>query len=146
MLKLKLQYFGHLMRRADSLEKTWCWKRLRAEEGDRGWDSWMASLTQRTWVCTNSRRWWRTGKPGLLQPMESQRVGHNWVTEQQQQSNTRWLRLPAWLDERTWVPCVVWLLQLPISSHHQAWKHHSRLWWTLQAADAVLFICILYQL
>ena len=56
MLKLKLQYFGHLMGRADSLEKTWCWKRLRAEEGDRGWDSWMASLTQRTWVWANSVR------------------------------------------------------------------------------------------
>ena len=39
MLKLKLQYFGHLMQRTDSLEKTWCWERLKAEEGeDRGWD------------------------------------------------------------------------------------------------------------
>ena len=51
MLKLKLQYFGHLMRRTDSLEKTlerpWCWKRLKAwgEGDDRGWDGWMASPT-----------------------------------------------------------------------------------------------------
>ena len=47
MLKLKLQYFGHLMWRADSLEKTWYWERLKAggEGGDRGWDGWMTSLT-----------------------------------------------------------------------------------------------------
>ena len=44
----------------------------------------MASLTQWTWVWANSGRWWRTGEPGVLQSMESQRVGHNWVTEQQQ--------------------------------------------------------------
>ena len=52
MLKLKLQYFGHLMQRADSLKRPWCWERLRAEgEGDdRGWDGWMASPTQWTWV------------------------------------------------------------------------------------------------
>ena len=47
MLKLKLQSFGHLMQRADSFEKNWCWERLRAGEGDdRGWDGWMASRTQ----------------------------------------------------------------------------------------------------
>ena len=55
MLKLKLQSFGHLMQRADSFEKTWCWERLRAggEGDDRGWDGWMASLTQWTWVWVN---------------------------------------------------------------------------------------------
>ena len=52
MLKLKLQYFGHLIQRADSFEKIWCWERMRAEgEGaDRGWDGWIESLTQWTWV------------------------------------------------------------------------------------------------
>ena len=52
MLKLKLWYFGHLMQRADSFKKTWWWERLRAggEGDDRGWDGWMASLTQWTWV------------------------------------------------------------------------------------------------
>jgi len=51
MLKLKLQYFGHLMWKAESLEKTLIWERLRArEEGNRGWDGWMASPTQWTWV------------------------------------------------------------------------------------------------
>ena len=53
MLKLKLQYFGHLMWRADSFEKTWCWERLKAggEGDDRGWKGWMPSPTQWTWAC-----------------------------------------------------------------------------------------------
>ena len=73
MLKLKLQYFDYLMPRADSLEKAWCWERLKAGgKGDnRGWDGWMASLTQWTWVWASSGRWWRTGKPGMLQSMGS---------------------------------------------------------------------------
>ena len=57
MLKLKLQYFGHLMQRADSFGKTLSWERLRAggEGDDRGWDGWMASPTQWTWVWVNSQ-------------------------------------------------------------------------------------------
>ena len=82
MLKLKLQYFGHLMWRTDSLEKTLIIGKVKVGEGDdRGWDGWMASLTQWTWVWVNSGSWWWTGKPGMLQSMESQRVGHDWVTE-----------------------------------------------------------------
>ena len=83
MLKLKLQYFGHLMRRTNSLERPWRWERLRAGgEGDnRGWDGWMPSTTWRTWVWASSGSWWWTGKPGVLQSMGSQRVRHNWVTE-----------------------------------------------------------------
>ena len=85
MLKLKLQYFGHLMRTADSFENEspWCWERLRAGgEGDnRGWDGWMASPTQSTWVWVNSGSWWWTGRPGVLRSMGSQRVGHDWVTQ-----------------------------------------------------------------
>ena len=81
MLKLKLQYFDHLMQRANSLEKTWCWQRLKPGEGDdREWDSWMASPTQWTWVWARFRRWWKTGKSGC--DMESQRVWHNWAPEQ----------------------------------------------------------------
>ena len=85
MLKLKLQYFGHLMRRTDSFEKLWCWERLKArEEGDdRGWDGWMASPTQWTWVWVGSGSWWWTGKPGVLQSMVLQRVGQDWMMEQQ---------------------------------------------------------------
>ena len=85
MLKLKLQYFGHLMRRADSLEKPLMLfpERLRAggEGDDKGWDGWMASPTRWTWVWVNSRSWWWTGRPGVLQFMGLQRVGHDWATE-----------------------------------------------------------------
>ena len=50
----------------------------------RGWDVWMASPAQWTWVCSNSGSWWRTGQPGVLQSMGSQRVGHDLVTKQRQ--------------------------------------------------------------
>ena len=55
-------------------KRSWCWERLRAagEGADRGWDGWMASPTQRTWVWASSERRWRTGKPGVLQSMRSQ--------------------------------------------------------------------------
>ena len=62
-------------------KRPWCWERLRAggEGDDIGWDGWMASLTQWIWVWVNSRRW--TGRPGMLQFMGLQRVGHDWATE-----------------------------------------------------------------
>ena len=65
------------------LKRPWCWERLKAggEGDDRGWDGWMASLTQWRWVWMNSGSWWWTGRPGVLQSMGSQRVGHDWVTE-----------------------------------------------------------------
>ena len=83
VLKLKLQYFGHLMERTDSLEIPWCWERLKARgEGDnRGWDSWMASPTRWTWVWVDSGCWWWTGRPLMLQFTGSQRVGHDWANE-----------------------------------------------------------------
>ena len=64
-------------------KRPWCWERLMAGgEGDsRGWDSWMASPAQWTWVWVNSWSWWWTGRPGVLWFMGSQRVGHDWVTE-----------------------------------------------------------------
>ena len=61
MLKLKLQYFGHVMRR--------------------GWDGWMASLTWWTWISVNSGSWWWTERPGVLWFLGPQRVGHNWATD-----------------------------------------------------------------
>ena len=66
-------------------KRPWYWERLKAggKPGDRGWGGWMASLTQWTWVWPNSGREWRTGKPGVLQSIGSQTVGHNWATEQQ---------------------------------------------------------------
>ena len=61
-------------------KRPWCWERLRAgrKEGDRGWDGWMASLTQWKWVWANSGRYWRMGKPGMLQSTGLQRVRHDW--------------------------------------------------------------------
>ena len=82
-LRLKLQYFGHWCEELTHLKRPWCWDRLRArgEVDNRGWDGWMASPTQWTWVWVNSGNWWWTGRPGVLQPMGSQRVGHDWETE-----------------------------------------------------------------
>ena len=64
-------------------KRLWCWEGSGAgrEGDDRGWDGWMASLTQWTWVWVNSRSWWWTGRPGVLQFMGSQRVRHDWATE-----------------------------------------------------------------
>ena len=83
MLKLKLQYFGHLMRRTNSFEKILMLGKTegRSRRGRRGWNGWMASLTQWTWVWVNSGSWWWTGKPDVLQSMGSQRVRHDWATE-----------------------------------------------------------------
>ena len=83
MLKLKFQYFGHLMWRTDSWKRSWCWKRLKVgDEGDdRGWDGWMASPTRWTWVWASPRNLWRTGTPCVLQSMGLQRAGRDWATE-----------------------------------------------------------------
>ena len=82
MLKLKLQYFGHLMWRVDSLEKTLMLGGIggRRRGNDRGWDGWMASLTQWTWVWVNSGSWWWTGRPGVLRFMGLQRV-KTWLND-----------------------------------------------------------------
>ena len=74
-------------------QRPWCWERLKAggEGDDRGRDGWMASPTQWTWVWASSGvrdREWRTGRPGMLQSMGSQRLRHNWATEQQQIPHT----------------------------------------------------------
>ena len=82
MLKLKLQYFGHLMGRTDSFEKTLMLGRIEGRR--RGWQRMrlLDGITESTdmiWV--NSRSWWWTGRPGVLRFMGSQRVGHDWATE-----------------------------------------------------------------
>ena len=83
MLKLKLQYFGHLMRRVDSLEKTLMLggiggRRKRGQQRMR----WLDGITDlMAWVGVNSGSWWWTGRPGVLRFMGSQRVGHDWVTK-----------------------------------------------------------------
>ena len=65
------------------LKRPWCWEWLKAggEGDDRGWDGWMASPTQWTWIWISSGSWWWTGKPGVLQFMGLQRVRHDWATE-----------------------------------------------------------------
>ena len=86
-LMLKLQYFDHLMWRPNSLENTLMLGKQQEEKAeggegdDRGWDGWMASPTQWTWVWINSRSWWWIRRPSVLQSMGSQRVRHKWVIE-----------------------------------------------------------------
>ena len=67
-------------------KRPWERRRAKGEGDDRGWDGWMASPTPWTWVWKNSRRQWRTGEPGLMRSMGSQRVRHDSATEQQQQA------------------------------------------------------------
>ena len=83
MLKLKLQCFGQLMGRTESLEKTMMLGKIagRRTRWQMGWNGWMASPTRWTWVCASSGNWWWTGNPGVLQSMGLQRVGHDWMTE-----------------------------------------------------------------
>ena len=83
MLKLKRQYFCTWYKELTHWKRPWCWERLKVGGGgdDRGWDGWMASPTWWTWVWASSGRWWRTGKPGVLQSMGLQTVGHNFATE-----------------------------------------------------------------
>ena len=83
MLKLKLQYFGHLLWRADSLEKSLMLGKIEGRRR-RGWQRmrWLDGITYTwTWVWVDSGSWWWTGRPGVLWFMGSQRVGHDWATE-----------------------------------------------------------------
>ena len=83
MLKLNSSNLATWCEELTHLKRPWCWERLEAgREGDnRGWDGWMASLTQWTLVWMNSRRWWWTGRPGMLWFVGSQRVRHEWANE-----------------------------------------------------------------
>ena len=82
MLRLQLQYFGHLMR-TDLFEKNLMLGKIEGGRrgDDRGWGGWMTSPTQWTWVWINSGSWWWTGRPGMLQSMGLPRVRPDWVTE-----------------------------------------------------------------
>ena len=99
MLKLKLQYFGHLMWRVDSLEKTLMG--AGGERDDRGWDGWMSSPTRWTWVWVDSRSWWWTGRPDVLRFMGSQRVRHDWVTELNWENLTKYKTVAVIAAEMT---------------------------------------------
>ena len=100
MLKLKLQYFATWCEKLTHWKRSSCWERLKlGGEGDkRGSDIRMASLTRWTWVWASSKSWWWTGKPGMVQSMGLQRVGHKWATE------LNWLnRLGFWLKNSKYV-------------------------------------------
>ena len=123
MLKLKLQYFGHMMRRTDSLEKTLMLGKI---EGGRRrgrqrmrWLDGITDAMDKVWI--NSGSWWWTGKPGVLQSMGSQRVRHNWETElnwrfgddedrmqglRRDFSGGQWLRIYLPM-QRIWAPPLV---------------------------------------
>ena len=98
MVKLKLHTLATWCEELTHWKKPWCWERLKTggEGDDRGWDGWMASPTQWIWVWVNSRSWCWTEKPGVLQSMGLQRVGHNWATE----LNWRVLR-PWWCSHHS---------------------------------------------
>ena len=99
--------------------RPWCWERLKAGEGDdRRWDGWMASLTQWTWVWVNSRRWWWTGKSGMLQSMGLQRVRHDWATELNWTSQTSLPMLSTLVNSITvnWLLIILHLLLLSLQA------------------------------
>ena len=75
------------------LKRAWYWERLKVggKGDDRGWDGWMASLTQWTWIWVNSRSWWWTWRPGMLWFKGSQRVGHDWAPELNWTVDSIWL-------------------------------------------------------
>ena len=94
-------------------KRPWCWERLKAGgEGDIiAWDGWIASPTQWIWVWTSSGGWWWTGKPGVLQPMGSQRVIYDWVTE------LNWVGKWIWSKESRKMPkskCLTTILLIPL--------------------------------
>ena len=107
MLKLKLQYFGHLMWRPDSLDSD-AGRDWGQEKRMTGWDGWMASPTQCTWIWVNSGSWCWTRRPGVLQFMGSQRVGHDWVTElnwtEHVLANDTWI-FKQWVSQKPCSPC-----------------------------------------
>ena len=91
-------------------KRPWCWERLKAgaEGDDRGWDGWMASPTQWTRVWASCRSWWWTEKPGMLQPMGSQRIGLNWVTEMNYDYTVEVTNRFKGLDLIDWMPEELW--------------------------------------
>ena len=82
---------SRLLRKDRDAGKDWRWE----EKGMTGWDGWMASLTRWTWVWVSSGSWWWTGKPGKLQSMGSEGVGHDWATEPNWGASlvTQWWRI-----------------------------------------------------
>ena len=121
-LKLKLQYFGHLMWRTDYWKRLCCWERLKVggKGNNRGWGAWMASPTQWAWVWVSSGSWWQTGKPGVLHSMVSQIVRHDWVTE------LNWTRKGSCLTWRSLKLCLVMKgILMVVDPDHLHTSHHN---------------------
>ena len=110
MLKLKLQYSGHLMCRTNSLEKPLMLGKIEGER--RRWQQrmrWLDGITDSwTWIWVSSRSWWWTGRPGMLQSMGSQRVWHDWATQ------LNWTE--TWVTHRSPLPDFLY-------SHSDAWLY-----------------------
>ena len=122
MLRLKLQYLGHLMRRVDSLEKTLMLGGIggRRRRGRQRMRWLVASLTRWTWIWVNSGGWWWTGRPGVLQFMVSQRVGHDWVTELNWTELCCWFRVSG-IPNNFWFHCSLFITSVRIT--HIPHKH-----------------------
>ena len=103
-------------------KRPWYWEKLKAGgEGDnRGWDGWMSSPTQWTWIWVDSGSWWWIGRPGVLQSMELQRVGHDWATELNWTNSIKALEkevathssIPVWRIPWTEEPGRLWSMRL----------------------------------
>ena len=123
MLKLKLQYFGHLRQRVDSLEKTDAGRDWGQEEKGTTEDEiagWHHRLDG-SWVWVNSGRWWWTGRPGVLRFMGSQKVGHDWATELNWLKYKRWKRVYKMkISELTesWILDVAFTMSSSLTSCH----------------------------
>ena len=112
-------------------KRPWCWERLKSGEGnDRRWNGWMASPTQ--W--TSSGRWWRTGKPGVLQSMGSQTVGHDWAIEQQQLNFSTEIREKtlAFQHHPKFLLCQIFHFAVIVQYKHQASASLIKCWQSLQ--------------
>ena len=134
-------------------KRPWFWERLkvRREGDDRGWDGWMASPTQWTWVWVSSGSWWWTGRPGVVQSMMLQRVGHDWATKLNwnrnnmvadfvsiQELNNECYFLSLWSSVCYHCTEITFRLSgetqpLWMSSEERklkgTWDRHKRLWW-----------------
>ena len=99
---LKLHILATSCEELTHWKRPWCWETLKAggKGDDRGWDGWMASSTWWTWVWVNSASWWWTGRPGVLQSMRSEKIGHGWASEVRRGS-----RQPGH-PSATWGHCV----------------------------------------
>ena len=111
------------MWRVDSLEKTLMLGKIEGgkRRDNREWEGWMASWTWWTWAWVSSRSWWWTGKPGVLQYMGSQRVGHNWATE----LNWLHLKISPWIAQWPLQDIVSQIVTWPARSNQSILKEIS---------------------